>query len=72
MQLETKAIHAGRGVDPFTGAVTIPFHPSTTFERSADGGYPSGHEYIRDANPTRNAFETAMAALEGGHAAVAF
>ncbi|ESZ04855.1 hypothetical protein X737_35865 [Mesorhizobium sp. L48C026A00] len=26
----------------------------------------------RDANPTRNAFETAMAALEGGHAAVAF
>lgn len=44
MQLETKAIHAGRGVDPFTGAVTTPFHPSTTFERSADGGYPSGYD----------------------------
>ncbi|NGO52080.1 trans-sulfuration enzyme family protein [Allomesorhizobium camelthorni] len=71
MQLETKAIHAGRGVDSSTRAVTIPFHPSTTFERSADGSYPSGYEYIRDANPTRNAFETAMAALEGGHAAVA-
>lgn len=72
MQLETKAIHAGRGVDPSTGAVTIPLHPSTTFERGADGSFPSGYEYIRDDNPTRNAFETAMAALEGGHAAVAF
>lgn len=72
MQLETKAIHAGRGVDPSTGTVTIPLHPSTTFECGADGSFPSGYEYIRDANPTRNAFETAMAALEGGHAAVAF
>lgn len=72
MQFETKAVHAGRGVDSATGAVAFPLHPSTTFERSADGNYPSGYQYIRDANPTRNAFETAMAALEGGHAAVAF
>lgn len=72
MHLETKAIHAGRRVDPATGAVTIPLHTSTTFERGADGAFPSGFEYIRDDNPTRQAFETAMAALEGGHAAVAF
>ncbi len=72
MQIETKAIHAGRGVDSSTGAVTIPLHPSTTFERSADGTFPSGYAYIREDNPTRNAFETAMAALEGGHSAVAF
>lgn len=72
MRLETKAVHAGRGVDPSTGAVTLPLHLTTTFERNADGSYPSGYEYIRDANPTRNAFESAMAALEGGHAAVAF
>jgi cystathionine gamma-synthase len=72
MHLETKAIHIGRGVDPTTGAVSIPLHTSTTFERGADGSFPSGFEYIRDANPTRNAFEAAMAALEGGHAAVAF
>ncbi|WP_192182562.1 trans-sulfuration enzyme family protein [Mesorhizobium amorphae] len=72
MYLETKAIHAGRKVDPSTGAITLPFHPSTTFERSADGSFPSGYEYIRDDNPTRHAFETAMAALEGGQAAVAF
>lgn len=72
MQLETKAIHIGRGVDPSTGAVSIPLHTSTTFERGADGSFPSGLEYTRDANPTRNAFETAMAALEGGHTAIAF
>lgn len=72
MQLETKAIHIGRGVDPSTGAVSIPLHTSTTFERGADGSFPSGLEYTRNANPTRNAFEAAMAALEGGHSAIAF
>lgn len=72
MQLETKAIHAGRGVDPSTGAVSIPLHTSTTFERGADGSFPTAFEYTRDANPTRNAFEAAMAELEGGHAAIAF
>lgn len=72
MQLETKAIHIGRGVDPSTGAVSIPLHTSTTFERCADGSFPADFEYTRDANPTRNAFEAAMAALEGGHAAIAY
>ncbi|WP_244571310.1 trans-sulfuration enzyme family protein [Mesorhizobium carmichaelinearum] len=72
VHFETKAIHAGRGVDPATGAISIPLHTSTTFERSADGSFPSGFEYTRDANPTRNAFEAAMAALEGGQEAIAF
>lgn len=72
MQLETKAIHIGRSVDPLTGAVSIPLHTSTTFERGADGLFASGLNYTRDANPTRNAFETAMVALEGGHSAIAF
>ncbi|MFO1187586.1 MAG: PLP-dependent aspartate aminotransferase family protein [Alphaproteobacteria bacterium] len=72
MRLETKAIHAGRGIDPSTRAVATPWHPSTTFERGTDGSYLSGFEYIRDDNPTRHAFEEAMAALEGGSLAVAF
>jgi cystathionine gamma-synthase len=72
MRLETKAIHVGRGIDASTGAISIPLHTSTTFERGADGSFRSGFEYIRDANPTRNAFESAMAALEGGKAAIAF
>lgn len=72
MKLETMATHAGRGVDPVTGAVSLPLHTSTTFERAADGSFPAGFEYTRDANPNRNAFETCMAALEGGGEAVAF
>lgn len=72
MRPETKAIHAGRSVDAATGAVTLPLHVSTTFERGADGAFPTGYEYVRDNNPTRHAFETAMAALEGGGAAIAY
>jgi cystathionine beta-lyase/cystathionine gamma-synthase len=42
LKMETKAVHAGRGVDPATGAVTPPIHLSTTFEGDADGGYRRG------------------------------
>ena len=55
-----------------TGAVSIPLHTSTTFERAADGSFPTGFEYTRDDNPTRKAFEDALAALEGGSTAIAF
>ena len=72
MRLETLAVHAGRGVDPTTGAVTPAIHPSTTFEREPDGSYPRGFLYVRNANPNRNALEECLAALEGGEAAAAF
>ncbi|HYE93661.1 MAG TPA: aminotransferase class V-fold PLP-dependent enzyme, partial [Terriglobales bacterium] len=72
MRIETRAVHAGRGVDPATGAVTLPIHLSTTFERDADGAYPRGHLYARNSNPTRVALETCLASLEGGAAAAAF
>lgn len=72
MKIETKAVHAGRRVDPSTGAVTPPIHLSTTFERQPDGSYPSGYEYTRDKNPNRNALEECVAALEGGQTAAAF
>ncbi|MER8874254.1 PLP-dependent aspartate aminotransferase family protein [Mesorhizobium sp. M0663] len=72
MRFETKAIHCGRAVDASTGAVSLPLHTSTTFQRSVDGSFPSGFEYTRDGNPTRNAFEMAMAALEGGEDGIAF
>ncbi|RAZ93068.1 cystathionine gamma-synthase [Mesorhizobium hawassense] len=72
MRFDTQAIHIGRSVDPLTGAVSIPLHTSTTFERGADGSFPSGYEYTRDSNPTRFAFEQAMAALEGGGEGIAF
>lgn len=72
MKIETLAIHAGRRVDPVTGAVSEPIHLSTTFERDEDGGFSRGFEYIRDGNPNRNALEACMTQLEGGHEAVAF
>ena len=72
MRFETLAVHAGAEPDPATGAVTPPIHLSTTFERAADGSFPSGYTYIRDGNPNRRAAEEALARLEGGAAAVAF
>lgn len=72
MRIETLAIHAGRRIDPATGAVSEPIHLATTFERDEDGGFSRGFEYIRDGNPNRNALERCMAQLEGGYDAVAF
>jgi cystathionine gamma-synthase len=72
MHVETLAVHAGRHIDPTTGAVTAPIHLSTTFERGADGGFPSGFIYSRESNPNRAMLETCLAALEGGTDAVAF
>jgi len=69
---DTLAIHQGRSVDPATGAITPPIHPSTTFERDKDGDYPRGHIYSRQSNPNRDGLESALAALEGGDQALAF
>jgi cystathionine gamma-synthase len=72
MKLETLAVHAGRAVDPSSGAITPPINLSTTFERAEDGSFPQGHIYTRLSNPNRQALESALAALEGGAAAFAF
>jgi cystathionine gamma-synthase len=72
MRFETAAVHAGRSVDPATGAVTTPIHLSTTFERAQDGSFPHGFEYSRESNPNRRGLEACLAALEGGQDCVAF
>jgi len=72
MKIETCAVHAGRHIDPATGAVTPPIHLSTTFERSADGEYPRGFSYSREDNPNRKDLEECLAALEGGSQALCF
>ncbi len=72
MRLETRAAHAGTSVDAATGALAPAIHPSTTFERAADGSYPRGHLYARNSNPNRDALERCLAELEGGAAAAAF
>ena len=72
MKIETRAVHAGRHIDPATGAVTPPIHLSTTFERSPEGDYPLGYSYSRQDNPNRHALEECLASLEGGKHAICF
>jgi cystathionine gamma-synthase len=45
---------------------------STTFERAADGSFPSGFSYARTDNPGRRSLEECIAALEGGGRAFCF
>jgi len=67
MKIETLAVHAGRRIDPPTGAVAQPIHMSTTFERGADGKWPRGYSYSREENPNRDTLEQCIGALEGGN-----
>jgi len=67
----TNAIHAGQKPDPISGAVMIPISLSTTFVQKSPG-VNTGYEYARTGNPTRNAFEDCVAALENGVWAAAF
>jgi cystathionine gamma-lyase len=67
----TLAVHAGTKPDPQTGAVMTPIYASSTFEQSSPGVH-TGWEYARSGNPTRAAFERAVAELEGGIAGFAF
>jgi cystathionine gamma-synthase len=70
--LQTKSIHAGRSVDPSTGAVTPPLHTSTTFERDVDGEFSRKFAYIRAATPNRDSLEACITALEGGDETISF
>jgi cystathionine gamma-synthase len=72
MRIETLAVHAGHTVDPATGAVSLPIHLSTTFERDVEGTYSRGFMYTRNNNPNRQALEQGISALEGGAGAAAF
>ena len=69
--LATRAIHAGQQPDPLAGAVTFPIFQTSTYVQ--DGiGKNKGYEYARTSNPTRQALERNVAALEGGTHGLAF
>ena len=72
MRIETLAVHAGAEPDAETGAVAPPIHLSTTFRHGPAAERIAGYEYQREGNPTQDRLETALAALEGGEAALAF
>lgn len=69
-RFSTLAVHAGHVQDP-TGAVMTPIVASSTFAQHAPGEH-TGWEYARSGNPTRAAFERAVAELEGGRHGFAF
>ncbi len=72
MRPETLFVHAGAEPDAQTGAIAPPLHLSTTFVHGPAGERRDGYEYVREGNPTQDRFETALSALEGGAAALAF
>ena len=69
---ETMAIHAGQEPEPRTGAVVPPIYQTSTYAQDAVGSPRLGYEYSRTANPTRDALQECLAALEGGRRGLAF
>ncbi len=68
----TTAVHAGQAFEPRTGAVVPPLHFSSTYAQDGIGGLRDGYEYGRGGNPTRDALQEQLAAVEGGKYAYSF
>lgn len=71
MKLGTKLIHAGVAPDPSTGAIMTPIFQTSTYVQSAPGVH-KGYEYARTQNPTRDALQSALAAVENGTHGISF
>ena len=71
LAFSTRAIHGGQHPDPLTGAVMVPIYQTSTYAQESPGVH-KGFEYSRSHNPTRYAFEAAVANLEGGVRGFAF
>ncbi len=68
----TNCVHVGSEPDPMTGAVVVPISLATTFAQSSIGklsgvedknSFGGGYDYSRSGNPTRGAFERAIASV---------
>lgn len=68
---DTLAIHAGQRPDPTTGAVMTPVYLTSTYAQRAPGEH-QGFEYSRTRNPTRDALQDCLAALEGAKHGLCF
>jgi cystathionine beta-lyase/cystathionine gamma-synthase len=67
----TRAIHAGQRPEPLAGAIMTPVYLTSTYVQEGLG-QNKGYEYARGKNPTREAFERNVAALENGRHGFAF
>ncbi|MGM0479297.1 MAG: cystathionine gamma-synthase [Bacteroidota bacterium] len=63
LKFGTKTIHAGVEPDPSTGAIMTPIYQTSTYVQEKVGEH-KGYAYSRSLNPTRDALEKALAALE--------
>jgi cystathionine beta-lyase/cystathionine gamma-synthase len=71
-KLATRAVHAGLRPDPLAGAVMPPIYQTSTYVQDGLGRPHHGYEYARTQNPTREALERGVAALEGARHGFAF
>src|SRR5256885_14211501 len=67
----TRAIHAGQRPEPLAGAIMTPVSLTATYVQEGLG-QNKGCEYARGKNPSREAFERNVAALENGRHGFAF
>ncbi len=71
MKFGTKAVHAGVSPDPTTGAIMTPIYQTSTYAQESPAKH-KGYAYARGANPTRNALQKSIAALENAAHAICF
>lgn len=67
----TQAVHAGQRPDEATGAIMPPIYQTSTYVQTGLGVH-KGFEYARTRNPTRDALERNVAALEGATHGLAY
>lgn len=71
MKRQTLLAQAGSRRDGTTGAVSTPIYQTATFSHPALGE-STGYDYSRSGNPTRQALEETLAALDSGSRGLAF
>lgn len=71
MKFATKAVHAGVEPDPSTGSIMTPIYQTSTYVQESPSKH-KGYAYARGANPTRNALQKSIAALENGKFGICF
>jgi cystathionine gamma-lyase len=72
LRFGTLAIHAGQAPEETTGAIMPPIFQTSTYVQPLLGEPKQGYEYARVQNPTREAMEANIAALEGGRHGMGF
>lgn len=71
MKLATRLIHGAPNVDAQTGAMGVPIFQISTYRQTSVDHFGK-YDYARGDNPTREALEDTVAALEGGTRCLAF